>query len=264
MTPFDQLKQKGIEYDHLTDETKIYKIRLPWSNDEIADIINIEGELFPSCCADISAARDILISALREDRWIALYKLYEACEDILSCSEAIEHLSEPIKLLFEIKEITKDVIEFDDEPKEYKQDDVEQAIFTISRMTNYLSLPSLNEKVCNVWARYKLYDALKVLMDELRKDTSSLCGYGVYEDDKLLMMKNGGPAIFDKEEIAKGIAEEGVRNNKNWKVCFVDVSIHGGIQNYDEKIDIKTPSNAELMELAKKYPPPQSWYEEEY
>jgi hypothetical protein len=44
---------------------KISKVKLPFTPEQWVDLLNCEGDLLPSCCADISGVRDILIASMR-------------------------------------------------------------------------------------------------------------------------------------------------------------------------------------------------------
>ena len=66
------LAQKlGVEIRPKWDKPDIVdQVRFKFSQRTWSDLCNKEGELLPSCCANISAIRDEFVSALREDGWL--------------------------------------------------------------------------------------------------------------------------------------------------------------------------------------------------
>lgn len=66
----------------------------PFSAEEWLDIVSADSELFGSCCANISAARDILYSKVRHGRWLDSKDLWEFIE-ILKNHDGFEYMLSP-------------------------------------------------------------------------------------------------------------------------------------------------------------------------
>jgi hypothetical protein len=62
----EQLEALGVEFRCVHGEQQeVYQILIPWTPKEWMDVLNMDGSYLPGCCGRISAARDILIDALR-------------------------------------------------------------------------------------------------------------------------------------------------------------------------------------------------------
>lgn len=59
---------------------KVESVRLPFTPSQWVGIINKEGEWLPMCCGNLSAARDIFVSALRENGWIGSSAMVDIVE----------------------------------------------------------------------------------------------------------------------------------------------------------------------------------------
>ena len=106
-------------------KNKIEQVRLNFKPEVWADLCNKEGELLPACCASISAIRDALVDALREDCWIR-------CDGLqLIANQRDSHDFEdphPVKVIFDIWEMIEPVAHFpfNKEPEEFRKEDAER------------------------------------------------------------------------------------------------------------------------------------------
>jgi hypothetical protein len=99
MSTFDEaiafLSEKGVEFRqgdeyvgepgkgrHSVPRNYITDIYIPFTAEEWIDLMSTEGKFLGSCCATISAARDILLKQLRGGRWIRTGELWEFMETI--------------------------------------------------------------------------------------------------------------------------------------------------------------------------------------
>lgn len=64
-------KKLGVEVEtHYGDGDRVNKVRFDLTPATWADLANKEGKLLPVCCANVSAIRDEMIDAMREDGWM--------------------------------------------------------------------------------------------------------------------------------------------------------------------------------------------------
>ncbi len=247
---FQTLEEMGIEHHSLDSKNQgklIYKIRLPWTVGEKVDIISIEGELFPACCANISDARDIFIDALRQDGWISLEDLDKACQYIINCigtefafdeGDEESYLSEPIQKIFRIQKLTKEVSEYPAKLHSYKNNNAEDAISNVSRMSHFLWMQDFfgntdNEdykKLCKIWGRARLFPALRLLMDNLEKNEEVLNGLIILHPNGEIVETLGGPAIYPDQKMVDMLFDHwGKEACKDLIVKPIEISVKNAI-----------------------------------
>jgi len=77
---YEDLSKHGVEIrkNEFGEGDRVRYVRLDWPAEWWADVLNKHGEFLPMCCANLSAIRDNLTTALREGGWIE-------CEDLAEC-----------------------------------------------------------------------------------------------------------------------------------------------------------------------------------
>lgn len=71
-------------YPVIASKPEIYEVCLDFTDTEWVDLCQAESELLPSCCSEISAMRDILVSSLRNGKVMSmrdLVKFYRLAEN---------------------------------------------------------------------------------------------------------------------------------------------------------------------------------------
>jgi hypothetical protein len=242
----EELKQRyadlGIENEqdyHRTD--KISEVKLPFTNEEWGDLLNKEGEYLPSCCAQISAIRSMLQSALREGGWIRMKDLSAIA------SAAINHGDfedgSPIFRLIELWNAIKPDARTEPEDASANLDDPKEAMETLIDRCQYYIFESYG-RLRNGLSEQQLFN--KRAHDECMLATIMVCvrtlhekltdlslgtfdGYGVFAGEKIGMMV-GGMAFFKNEEEANKVRDDWNKDKAQYSVSKCRCSIQKGIE----------------------------------
>ena len=121
-------KDQGIEVNaSFDDEPRVASVHLPFTPAEWADLLNASGTLLPSCCANISAMRDILNDAMRNDGDIRVSE-FETLAHYGNQHEGFEDANHPIRRAINIWEKVKDEAQKQHGVIKMKPDDPKDAL----------------------------------------------------------------------------------------------------------------------------------------
>lgn len=213
----------GFEYYVSCDY--IYAVRLSFEPEVWVDLLNAGGQWLPSCCADISAVRDILGQALRQNSWIDTQDLKRSV-DLLNGHSQIDE-SNPLHYLMIIWDKVKDHVK--DETKklktvEYNKPDRmrHHAVFDLM---SYPYEPGKHKQRDMMRLLASLFPIIKTV------EQGKLWGWGIFDEDGNIVEVGGNLALFTDKEEAQKVFETGREFNISLKPVFVSMKTGLTIQN---------------------------------
>lgn len=214
----EKYSQKGIEiYPSWHDKPKVKSVYLGFSAPQWADLINAEGVLLGSCCADISRIRDVLISAARQGYSIDCDNLFEIAS--LWCNHCgidinkpiLKKPRDPIDRLIWLWQQVKDEAYIDRvRAKKYNPNDIEDALYLVSSNASIMSFaPILGSNkefelaAINRWYFSQMLPALKTLWEACQKEYAEpVEGWAVCFDGEVVPARYG-LAVYETEQQAQ-------------------------------------------------------------
>lgn len=244
--------QRGIfiEPDH-SQLGKIAEVELNFSSEEWADLLNREGELLPSCCADISRIRDILQDACRNNYYISVENLFEAAY-LAKHHGFLPDEDHPVCKIMALWETVKDHARQRslvgtanlDNPRDaldalYDAAGVISWAETFSGNRHQEENMQFEDKMNRNAALATIQTAVRTLFFKLKEmDEGPIEGYGIAHNNEIAHTRRG-LAIFKTHEIAQEICDnwnssEGETNRKQgprvYSVKKVRVSMEKGLE----------------------------------
>jgi hypothetical protein len=206
------------------------------------DLLNRDGEFLPSCCADISRIRAILVDVVLENKIIDVEKLYEIFSLLESHNEGTTYddaEKHPLNLIKNLWLRIKDDVEFsDNNPVASSIDDVNAAINVLASGLQYLSYAKIfeNHPYDDVKAHcqetlWKISPALKLLYENINNFNQETETYLITLDDKPVTSKTGYIFIKNEEKASETVRHLNEYYNKNYAYKKVKVSLEKGIEN---------------------------------
>lgn len=195
---------------------KVYKVQLPFTPEEWMDLMNIEGEFLPACCAVISDVRSTLMATLREGGYIRatdLHAVVEALKEHHDCSDDNEPQSRLIKIWDDIKdEADLHIAAIKIDPNNL--DDAFDLLYRSSSNLSWGKLFSKSPEEEKDHGFFKLLEyarvlpAIKTIHESLiEQKIPPLEGFAVAENDQVVVLRNNGLAIYATEEKANEFAD---------------------------------------------------------
>jgi len=235
---FTELEKLGIQQrplDPSEEGEKIYEIKIPWSPEVFLDVCSIEGKYLPICCANISAARDIFLEAIRNGGWVDTKSLQEAYEYVLNCGNLEDG---PVKDLFTICDLIKPVARDKEDKSLWKLDpnDYKESLRIVAKMATFIDyhgfFKNTEKNLLHIeQGKVKLYPALRTLLRELEKDHKTYEAFAIVDENGDFLQTVIGPAIYSDlktvNECFKHIWEE---NREKYSVKEITFSIIEGIK----------------------------------
>lgn len=204
------------------------------------DLFDIEGELLPSCCANISRVRDILIGAARHSGMVGtkeLFEIYYLLKDH-GCFDKAGEPTDPLEYLknlwTSIEADTKD-----ETPISSRPDNLFDAIDIIHKACAYITWskvfadhPMEHTEARNQLELARMLPALHTLNQKLDTMNVEVEAYAVYGKNEEVVELRSGYALFKTEETANMMAKT-INEAKEEFKCVVEkvkVSLKDGIQ----------------------------------
>jgi hypothetical protein len=212
-------RQKGIEInpDH-NQLGKISSVKLPFTNEEWADLLNKEGQYLGACCADISRIRDILQGACREDHFIEVEDLHEAV--YLAKHHGFTISDEPIGRMIALWGKIKDDARVRSEGTSVKKDDPKDALELLYKSSGAICWDDLYSKegqskdvafdrhMNRNYALATIQTAVRTLFFKLKElDPGPIEGYGIIREDDEVANTSRGLAVFRTGSTAKEVCD---------------------------------------------------------
>jgi hypothetical protein len=250
--------QKGYEVTADYHQAgKISNVKLKFTPEEWADLLNKEGEYLGVCCANISRVRDILMDAIREDGEVRATDLEEAAE--LIKGHGCEHYEEdhPLSRLVALYETLKDHLHEGHHlfHNSFNPDDPDEALKAFATYASAYSDYSFQMRmggddadparkfhdcVNREKALIDIASVLHTLVTKLRSLSIGLFGYGLIDEEGKVAYSRSGLAVYKDEAFAKELCErwnreeEGSerrkRGRKKYTVRPVYVSMDRGVE----------------------------------
>lgn len=225
----DKYAALGITVQPITpicdNVTKVYSVRLDFSDSEWLDLLNTEGELLGACCGTISEIRDHLIQALREDRWLRANELRIVAGLIES------HGCESSRPLDYLTNLWQTIKADADGPRKTTVDlaDMKSVMRAMDELTRIYAVHQFLPYTTGGQSEYVktiVLSRLLPLVGALHKHLTEaqippITGYAVFLDGKLCGT-DSNPLVFNTQEIA-----EEVRSYVNGTVHKVSVDLDG-------------------------------------
>jgi hypothetical protein len=232
--------EKGIEvtaYGKVGKPQKITEIRLQFTPEEWVDLMYIEGEFLPACCANISAVRDILIASVRErglvriDEFVRMVELLEGHH----CIEPSDN--DPISRIRKLWEtIKEDVSEerFTADPLDpTKVEDACKIIYNgchVIRYARFFDSDEIQADAHKIDAFLKMYPAIQTLKAVVEKhQLAPVIGFGLVVDNKVFYGASG-PLIYSDEKKAEAVADAFGKRDMHCSVRPIRVTLEKGFE----------------------------------
>lgn len=244
---FDFKKEKGISIIPDHQPGKIAEVELDFTSEEWADLLNREGELLHSCCADISRIRDILQDACRNDYCISVEDLFEAAclAENHGFKANEDHPIGRIILLWEkVKDHARQRFSTFTANLENPKDALEM-LFQAAGVITWEELVHKDEvmfesKVCRNAALATIQSAVRVLSLKLKEmNEGPVEGYGIVQQNNEIAHTARGLAVFETPEIAQKICEkwnsieeenDNMKTKNTYSVKKVKISMEKGLE----------------------------------
>jgi hypothetical protein len=234
--------------------SRIYAVRLNFTPEEWVDILSKEGEFLPACCATISAIRDRLMSAVREDGFVQSSDLCEIAELLRDHgTECESEESDPINRMIKTWDDIKDEADLHVLACPENPNDLEDAFSILARSSEILYYNCLfdhsgadeyfEHNVCLYGELVKVLPAIRTIANELNsRPIAPFKGFAICDGDKVCHAL-GGMAIHRTKEKADRIAmlwnceRQGTETVNEYMVRPVRITWEHGI----EYLDLKKP-----------------------
>ncbi len=217
--------QKGIEVtgDH-NHPDKIASVKLKFTPEDWADLLNKEGEYLGVCCGNISRIRDILMDAIREDGEVRTEELEEAA--YLIKGHGCDHYEEdhPLSRLVALYEQVKDHLREGHHlfHNTFNPDDPDEALKAFATFASLYSDYSFqmrmggddadparrfNDCANREKALIDIASVIHTLAAKLRTLSMPLFGYGLIDEEGKVAYSRSGLAVYKDEKFAKELCE---------------------------------------------------------
>jgi hypothetical protein len=219
-------RKKGVTVtaDH-NQPKKLSSLKLDFTAEEWADLLNKEGEYLTICCANISRIRDILMDVIREDHEISSDHLAEAAELVKGhgCEQyPPEH---PLSRLVALYEKTKkhlryglgthhDTVDLDNPHK------VLEALASYANAYTWACFnlrtgdpdhPIMDRRVQDCANREKalidLWPVVRTLYHRLSELSLPVPGFGLVDEKGEIGYSNSGLAVYHNEAFAQEVCD---------------------------------------------------------
>jgi len=211
----------ALGFEYYVSYDYIYAVRLKFEPEVWVDLLNADGQWLPACCADISAIRDILSTALRHNGWIDIHGLRRSIE-LLNGHGTVEE-NNPLSYLTVIW----------DKVKEHAKDDIKQLktiehtdpakmrSHAISDLMFYPYEPGEHRQRDTM----RLIASLSPIVKNIEQN--KFWGWGIFDEDGKLVEVGEALALFPKKEEAEKVLATG----KEFKLSLkpVCVSLQKGV-----------------------------------
>jgi len=212
-------RQKGVEIEpDYSQIGKVGSVRLPFTAEEWADLLNKEGEHLGACCADISRIRDILQGACRNDHFVDVEDFYEAV--YLAKHHGFKIGDDPIGRMIALWGKIKDDVRVrrtDDSTNTESPNDALETLYSAAGVICWDNLYSRDNETKDTtfdrhmnrsYALATVQVAVRTLFFKLKEmDPGAIEGYGLVRQDGEIGKTRRGLAVFRTETLAQEICD---------------------------------------------------------
>lgn len=196
---------------------KIYAVRLNFTPEEWAELVNKYGKYLPACCAEISEIRSILVSAMIEDGEITATDLQDAVELIVNHGhDGLQEENHPIARLVALWNLIKDDASLNLSGVPVDPNSLDGAFGVLCRASagiRWTSLFGQPDEHAELHAKMQTYEefirivpAIRTVFTELvEKGVEPFEGWAVSTGDQILRRR--GLSIFATRKRAKEVAK---------------------------------------------------------
>lgn len=197
---------------------KVDEVKIELPDNVWMDLFDLEGENLGSCCATISAVRQIIMEAAHNSRYMKAESLYKLVMYVKGHSHDDEKNDSVFQYFFDLWDKIKEDVEIEQFGLPTDPNDPWDCLNVIWRSSSLMSIERMFRQSSDPESEFrysatmgleflKVYPALKTLFEKIKDlDIPAVEGFAVCSGDELI--ESSGLEVFLNSKIAEQIAKD--------------------------------------------------------